>query len=127
MNEISAEKQNNRITVVLRQLGIYRNYKGYSRLKYAIVLVCENESRLEAVVKEVYMPVAEKYHCTWGAVERCFREIIYRVWGTNYNELCEIAEVRLKRPPTPAELLDIITSYLANTTNENDTISLNNT
>lgn len=124
MNEIAEEEkqQINRITVVLRQLGIYRNYKGYSRLKYAIFLVSENESRLEAVVKEVYMPVAEKYHCTWGAVERCLRETVYRVWGTSYNELCEIAYVKLKRPPTPAELLDILATYLANTTDENDSI-----
>lgn len=42
--------------------------------------------------------------------------------GTSYNELCEIAYVKLKRPPTPAELLDILATYLANTTDENDSI-----
>lgn len=118
MDDMS-EQQIHRITVILRQLGIYRNHKGYNRLKYAIYLVSKNESRLEAVVKEVYMPVAERYHCTWGAVERCLRETIYRVWGTNYNVLCEIAAVKLNKPPTPAELLDIITSYLA-TISKND-------
>lgn len=100
------------ISIVLRQLGIYRNYKGYNRLAYAIYLVIENESRLEAVVKEVYMPVAEKYHCTWGAVERCLRGIIYRIWITNYDKLCEVADDRLKKPPTPAELLDIFAMHL---------------
>lgn len=117
MNNVSQEEKQQqiyRITVVLRQLGVYRNYKGYNRLMYALYLVSENESRLEAVVKEVYMPVAEKCHCTWGAVERCLRETIYRVWIANYNELCEISAVKLSRPPTPAELLDIISSYLSN-------------
>ena len=119
MNEFSEEKQQiERINVILRRLGIYRNYKGYNRLKYAIYLVGINESRLEAVLKEVYMPVAERYHCTWGAVERCLRETIYRIWITNYNELCEIAAVKLNRPPTPAELLDILATHLANTINE---------
>ena len=123
MNEFSEEKQQiERINIILRRLGIYRNYKGYNRLKYAIYLVDKNESRLEAVVKEVYMPVAEKYRCTWSAVERCLRETIYRVWITNYNELCDIAAVKLNRPPTPAELLDILATHLANTINEKDTL-----
>ncbi len=97
-----------RISIVVRQLGLYRNYKGYKRLIYATYLVIENEHRLEAVIKEVYMPVAEKYHCSWGAVERCLRESINRIWITNYDKLCEFANVKLLKPPTPAELLDIL-------------------
>lgn len=100
------------IKAILRRLGIYRNYKGYKRLAYAVYLVAENESRLEAVIKEVYMPVAEKYHCSWCAVERCLREIISRIWITNYDMLCEMAESNLKRPPTPAELLDILAVFM---------------
>ncbi len=100
------------IAIVLRKLGIYRNYKGYNRLAYAVYLVSENGSRLEAVVKEVYMPVAEKYHCSWCAVERCLRHTIYKMWISNYDELCKLADKKLKRPPTPAELLDIFAVYM---------------
>ena len=100
------------ISIIVRQLGVYRNYKGYKRLIYAIYLVLENESRLEAVVKEVYMPVAEKYRCSWCAVERCLRESINRIWITNYEKLCELSNTQLKRPPTPAELLDIIAVHI---------------
>lgn len=100
------------ISIIVRQLGLYRNYKGYKRLIYAIYLVLENESRLEAVVKEVYMPVAEKYRCSWGAVERCLRESISRIWITNYDKLCELANMHLTKPPTPAELLDILAVYM---------------
>lgn len=75
------------------------------------ILGIEKDSRLEAVVKEVYMPVAEKYHCSWGAVERCMREAIYRIWANNYEKLCEIAGLQLTRPPTPAEMLDIFATY----------------
>ena len=101
-----------KISIVLRQLGLFRNYKGYNRLIYAVYLVLENESRLEAVVKEVYMPVAEKYRCSWCAVERCLRESISRIWITNYEKLCELSNAQLKRPPTPAELLDIIAVHI---------------
>ncbi|MBR5286021.1 MAG: sporulation initiation factor Spo0A C-terminal domain-containing protein [Clostridia bacterium] len=101
------------IAIMLRRLGLYRNYKGYNRLAYAVYLVTENSSRLEAVVKEVYMPVAEKYHCSWGAVERCLRHIILKTWTFNYDELCELADTKLKKPPTPAELLDIFAVYLS--------------
>ncbi len=115
MYKIVEENQSSiaiQIEIVLRRLGLYRNYKSYNRLIYAIYLVLENENRLEAVVKEVYMPVAEKFNCSWGAVERCLRESISRVWINNYEELCEIAGNRLKMPPTPAEMLDIFAMYL---------------
>ena len=114
MNEFSNYEESKllQIAVILRRLGIYRNYKGYNRLGYAVYLVSENGSRLEAVVKEVYMPVAEKYHCSWRAVERCVRQTIYKIWISNYEELCKVADNKLKRPPTPAELLDIFAVYM---------------
>ncbi len=101
------------IRTVIRGMGVYRNCKGYNRLSYAIYLVTENESRLEAVIKEVYMPVAEKYGCSWNAVERCLRETISRIWITHYDELCDVADVKLTKPPTPAELLDILAVYIS--------------
>ncbi len=111
--EISNEAATvSRISIIVHKLGLYRNYKGYKRLVYAVYLVLENERRLEAVVKEVYMPVAEKYRCSWYAVERCLRESINRIWITNYDKLCEVANAQLRKPPTPAELLDILAVYM---------------
>ncbi len=31
---------------------------------------------------------------------------------SNYEELCKVADNKLKRPPTPAELLDIFAVYM---------------
>ena len=104
-----------KISIAVRKLGLYRNCKANKRLIYAIFLVVENESRLEAVIKEVYMPVAEKYGCSWGAVERCVRESINRIWISNHAELCELANAQLTKPPTPAELLDILAIYIIST------------
>lgn len=100
------------IAVILRQFGLYRHYKGCSRLIYAVLLVMENERRLEAVVKEVYMPVAKKFDCSWGAVESSLKVAGTHAWISNYEELCEIAGVRLRFPPTPAELLDIFAMHI---------------
>lgn len=106
------DKSLSEIALVLRRFGLYRHYKGSPRLAYAVYLVLENECRLEAVIKEVYMPVAEKFDCSWSAVERSLRVAVSRAWIKNYDELCEIAGTKLKLPPTPAELLDIFALYV---------------
>lgn len=99
------------ISLSLKKAGLHCRYKGYNRLVYAVYLVLENESRLEAVVKEVYMPVAERFHCSWAAVERSLRIAGDRLW-VNSNELFEITGIKLRYPPTPADLLDIFATYI---------------
>lgn len=42
----------------LRLFGITRCYKGFKRTAYAIYLAVQDESRLEAVTKEIYMETA---------------------------------------------------------------------
>ncbi len=100
------------ITGVLSNFGLCRRYKGFSRLVYAIYLVLENERRLEAVVKEVYMPVAEQFDCSWCAVERSFRDAVTHIWISDYETLCRVSGTKLKSPPTPADMLDIIARYI---------------
>lgn len=99
------------ISLALKKAGIHCRYKGYDRLVYAIYLVLENESRLEAVVKEVYMPVAERFNCSWGAVLHSLRIVGDRLWVNNY-ELYEITGFKLRHPPSPADLLDIFATYI---------------
>ena len=40
---------------ILRSLGITRCYKGFKHTEYAICLAIQDESRLEAITKEIYM------------------------------------------------------------------------
>ena len=42
---------------ILRSLGITRCYKGFKHTEYAICLAIQDESRLEAITKEIYFPV----------------------------------------------------------------------
>ena len=55
----------------LRLFGITRCYKGFQHTAYAIQLAVEDEDRLEAVTKEIYMETA--FHSTvlglrWNAI-----------------------------------------------------------
>ncbi len=100
------------ISIALKKVGLYRRYKGYHRLIYAVYLVLENEGRLDAVVKEVYIPVAQKLHCSWGAVERSLRVAGDRLWVNNQEALYEVTGIKLRSSPTPAELIDIFATYI---------------
>ena len=79
-----------RINSILRELAIGKNYKGHRESAYAIQLLLE-EDRLCAVVKEIYIPVAEYFHVEWNAVER---EIcappIFRVWRMRRQRLLRL-------------------------------------
>lgn len=46
------------INDLLRPMGITRNMSAYSILQQCLELICEQEDRLQAVEKDVYMP-----HC----------------------------------------------------------------
>ena len=96
----------------LRCLGIARHYKGFSRFAYAVYLVIQNESRLEAIVKEVYMPVAEFFGCSWTAVERSVRVVCGCVWSERCERIYEETGIKFQHYPIPSELLDIVSIYI---------------
>src|SRR5699024_12598375 len=50
---------------------------------YAIYLAVQDESRLEAVTKEIYMGTASHFNCNWTAVERNIRTAVARAWRIN--------------------------------------------
>ena len=77
----------------LRLFGITHCYKGYNHMVYAVQLVMEDESRLEAVTKELYMETAEHFGCKWYSVERNLHTVIDRAWKINSQLLCEIADL----------------------------------
>ena len=65
---------------ILRSLGITRCYKGFKHTEYAICLAIQDESRLEAITKEIYMETAEHFECNWTAVERNIRTAVLKMW-----------------------------------------------
>lgn len=96
----------------LRRFGITRCYKGFKHTAYAIHLAVLDETRLQAVTKEIYMETAAHFGCKWTAVERNIRTAVLRAWTVNPNLLCQMAGYPLTCTPTASEFIEIISSYL---------------
>ena len=97
---------------ILRQLGITRCYKGFNHTAYAIYLATQDENRLAAVTKEIYMETASHFNCKWTAVERNIRTAAERAWKVNRSLLCELAPYPLLCTPSASEFIEILTSYI---------------
>lgn len=101
----------------LRPFGITRCYKGYKHTAFAIYLAVQEESRLEAITKEIYMETASHFGCSWTAVERNIRTAVARAWRINRPLLCEMAGYPLDTEPTASEFIEIIASYILHSSN----------
>ena len=90
---------------------ITRCYKGFKHTEYAICLAIQDESRLEAITKEIYMETAAHFECNWTAVERNIRTAVSRAWSVNPDLLCQMAGYPLEAEPTSSQFIEIISSY----------------
>ncbi len=97
---------------ILRSFGITRCYKGFKHTEYAICLAIQDESRLEAITKEIYMETAEHFECNWTAVERNIRTAVSHAWSVNPDLLCQMAGYPLESEPTSSQFIEIISSYI---------------
>lgn len=97
---------------ILQNLGITRCYKGYDYAVYAVWLAMENDMRLTAVTKGIYMEVADFFGCNRASVERNLRTVSARAWQANPAFLCHIAGYPLNGAPAVSEFIEIISSYL---------------
>lgn len=101
--------QEKQITIMLRSLGITHSYLGYRR----VILALDNPDRLEAVIKEIYRPVAAACGCRWTAIERTLRTLSHRAWQVNPRLLSQMAGYPLRRAPSAAQFLEILTVHAA--------------
>ena len=65
-----------RITNIMRLLGVPAHIKGYRYLRDAIVMVINNLEILDSVTKSLYPAIAEQYRTTQSRVERAIRHAI---------------------------------------------------
>lgn len=96
----------------LRLFGITRCYKGFQHTAHAICLAVHDESRLEAVTKEIYRETASHFNCNWTAVERNIRTAVSRAWNVNRPLLVEMAGYPMTCPPAASEFIEILASYI---------------
>lgn len=101
-----------RIHDTLHILGITHNYRGYRHVEMAILLALEDEDRLESVVKEIYMAVADQCGCNWNSVERNIRTLVQRAWKINAKKIMEMARYPMTVSPKASEFIEIVTNYI---------------
>ena len=97
---------------ILHLLGITRCYKGFNHTAYAIYLAVQDDGRLVAVTKYIYMETASHFNCKWTAVERNIRTAAERAWRANRPLLCEMAPYPLPWTPSASEFIEILASYI---------------
>ena len=65
---------------ILRPMGITRNLRSYHLICACIVRIFEQEDRLGAVQKEIYMPIAEADRCDWTGIQSAIRRAAQTAW-----------------------------------------------
>lgn len=98
---------------LLREAKFSRRYQGYEYLVICVSRVVEEDSRLCALIKEVYQPVADMYHVTYKSVERDIRTARDNAWDNGGKEVIErISGGKFYDPPSVGELIEILAEYL---------------
>lgn len=97
---------------LLQRLGVTANYTGFRYTACAVALCVEQPDRLLLVTKWVYPDVAKKYGTSWRAVERNIRTVSGIIWRRGRPLLEELANRRLEKKPSNAQLLAILSSSL---------------
>lgn len=69
-----------KITEILHQIGVPAHIKGYHYLRSSIMMCVENPEILDAVTKQLYPSVAQKFDTTASRVERAIRHAIEVAW-----------------------------------------------
>lgn len=92
----------------LNQLGLRFHYRGFDQALLAFDLLLEDEMRLCSIVKDIYMPVAEKCGCTWHSVERNIRTYIAHIWENETSREIFVSSTGYTHKPSVADFLDIL-------------------
>lgn len=83
----SAKNWEVEVTSMMHQMNVPPHVKGYQYLRDSIVSVIQEVSLLDAVTKELYPMIADKYHTTPSRVERGIRHAIELAWNRSNVEI----------------------------------------
>ena len=121
---ISAETQENitndnlmiLVSVIILQLGIPVNTKGYAYLREAIIIKVNDPQADMPVTKILYPDVAKKFYTSAGRVERAIRHAIEMAWtrmDCAYREQnFSYRLIRFEKKPTNSEFIAMIAEYI---------------
>lgn len=97
---------------LLRPLGITRYRKGYPVLIRCPDLVQTQPDRLQALQKEIYMPVADAMGLRWKSVESVIRRAAALAWKVNPERVQKLAGYPLAKRPTAGAFLEMLCNAL---------------
>lgn len=97
----------------LHKFGITRRYKGYRSVISAMRLLAEDESRITAVTKEIYMEIAALEHQNWKAVERNLRTVVQLAFNREPHLMNRIMGCELTEAPCTCDFLALLFEYSA--------------
>ncbi len=94
--------------------GFSRRYQGFQYLALCVELAAEDDSRLCALVKEIYGPVAEKYQVPYRSIERDIRTARDHAWKNGGKAFLEaIRGGTFCSLPTVGELIELLARHLS--------------
>lgn len=105
-----------KIQTVLHSAGVYQHYYGYNYFQDAILLALEDPCRLQSIRKELYFPIAKKYHTSISNVERNLRTVrdaLIKNGGLETLERLTGCPLPCKKMPYPKDLICIFVNYLS--------------
>ena len=98
---------------LIRKARFSKRYQGYQYLLQCIELVLDDDSRLCALSKQVYQPIAQKYQVSYRCIERDIRTARDYAWQKGGKEVLEeISGGKFFEVPTVGELIEIFAIYL---------------
>lgn len=77
------------ISTILCEIGVPEHIRGHRYSVYAIKVAVENQDIIDAITKELYPTVAEKFNTTGSRVERAIRHGIECAWDRCDFEVIE--------------------------------------
>lgn len=99
--------------LLLRNLGVAGNLKGFRYAVYMIGLAEEEPDSVTLLSKYLYPKTAKRFQVTDASVERNLRTLIHVCWKRgNRAFLDEMAGTRLTVQPTNGMFLDMAASFL---------------
>jgi len=113
---IKPSSMENRITQIMRDVGVPAHIKGYQYMRDAVMLVIEDIELISSVTKRLYPELARRYKTTPSRVERAIRHAIEVAWTRGQvdtiHELFGYTINTKKGKPTNSEFIAMIADKL---------------
>lgn len=97
---------------LLRPFGITEKYISVSQLALALQLLLENLEDIHAMLKRIYMVIAERFCVGQKTIERNIRMLSGAAWRANPEHLKSLVQYRLTKRPTAVQLMEILLRHI---------------